>query len=248
MQGFEENRFIVFLIDLFGPEITNVLIDKYFIGSNDRWKGGTIFWQIDIAGKIRSGKIMLYDSDNGKRVKKPFDHFGWMHKELNLEGFELKQCLFGEHLLANNKMPVSIVESEKTAIIASVYYPDIIWLACGGLTHLSPEKCKVLQGRDIILYPDLNGFEIWSQKANELSGLIPGTEFKVSELLNDMANEMEKSEKLDLADYLIKYNRSEKDNVNSEGLECFALWREDNKSGGIFEFDGKKYSITKNTI
>jgi hypothetical protein len=51
---------------------------------------------------------------------------------LKLPAFQLSQCLFGEHLLKDTETPVAIVESEKTAIIASCYYPEFIWLACGG--------------------------------------------------------------------------------------------------------------------
>lgn len=73
--------------------------------------------------------------------------------------FELKQCLFGEHLLRDKAKPIAIVESEKTAIIASVYLPQFIWLAVGSLTNLNAEKCSVLKGRTVTLFPDLNGFE-----------------------------------------------------------------------------------------
>ena len=108
--------------------------------------------------------------------------------------------MFGEHLLIDKTKPVAIVESEKTAVIASVYLPQFIWLAAGSLTNLNAEKCCVLKGRIVTLFPDLNGFEKWSNKAKELSGLAI---FTVSDLLERKANETEKQQGFDLADYLI---------------------------------------------
>ena len=96
-----------------------------------------------------------------------------MHKLIKQPDFELKQCMFGEHVLKNNIKPVAIVESEKSAVIASVYLPQFIWLAVGSLNNLNAEKCKVLQGRTVVLYPDLNGFEKWNEKKKELARLFP---------------------------------------------------------------------------
>jgi len=56
---------------------------------------------------------MLYSPTTGKRVKEPFNHITWVHKALKQPDFNLKQCLFGEHLLQDKTKPVAIVESEK---------------------------------------------------------------------------------------------------------------------------------------
>ena len=48
----------------------------------------------------------------------------------------MRQCLFGEHLLAyasSMARTVAIVESEKTALIAALFIPDLVWLATGGM-------------------------------------------------------------------------------------------------------------------
>jgi len=120
--------------------------------------------------------------------------------------FELKQCFFGEHLLQDKQKPVAITESEKTAVISSVYFPQFIWLAAGSLTNLNAEKCSILKGRTVILFPDLKGFEKWSNKAKELSHL---ASFNVSDLLERKATEAEKEQGFDLADYLIKFDYKE---------------------------------------
>jgi hypothetical protein len=71
LKGYEYNNFIDFLISVFDTEIATKLISKYFIGTSKHWPGSTVFWQIDITGKVRTGKIMLYDAFTGKRVKEP---------------------------------------------------------------------------------------------------------------------------------------------------------------------------------
>ena len=201
--AFEANHFVKFLIELFGFEVTSRLVSSYFIATSKQWNGATVFWQIDTRGKVRTGKIMLYSPTTGKRIKEPFNHINWVHKALKQPQFELRQCLFGEHLLIENTKPVAIVESEKTAVIASVYLPQFIWVAVGSLTNLNAEKCSILRGRTVILFPDLNGFEKWSSKAKELSHL---ANFTVSDLLERKATETEKEQGFDLADYLIKYD------------------------------------------
>ena len=61
---------------------------------------------------------------------------------------------------------------------------------------------KVLEGRNVVLFPDLNGFDKWSRKVQELSHL---AKFIVSDLLETKATETEKNEGLDFADYLLKF-------------------------------------------
>ena len=201
LQHHSENNFVKFLIDLFGDEVASQLVSRYFIATSKHWNGATVFWQIDTQGKVRTGKIMLYSPTTGKRIKEPFNHINWVHSLLKQPLFELRQCLFGEHLLIDKTKPVAIVESEKTAVIASVYLPQFLWVAVGSLTNLNAEKCSILKGRTVTLFPDLNGFEKWSSKAKELSHI---ANFTISDLLERKATEAEKKQGYDFADYLIK--------------------------------------------
>jgi len=203
LQHYEANHFINFLIGRFGKQITTGLVETYFIGTSKHWPGSTVFWQIDASGKIRTGKIMLYNPATGKRVKDPRPHITWVHSVLKEPNFQLKQCLFGEHLLKDKTRPVAIVESEKTALIANVYLPQFIWLAAGSLSNLNLEISRVLMGRKVSLFPDIKGYSKWSAKAEELSHL---ADFTVSDLLETKASDQEREEGLDLADYLLKFN------------------------------------------
>lgn len=209
----ETNHFVQFLIKLFGVDVAIQLVSSYFIASSKHWNGSTVFWQIDLQGKVRTGKIMLYSPTTGKRIKEPFNHINWVHSILKQPEYELKQCLFGEHLLIDKTKPVAIVESEKTAVIASIYLPQFIWVAVGSLTNLNEEKCCILKGRAVTLFPDLNGFNKWSSKAKELSHL---TLFTVSDLLERKATKEERIQGLDLADYLIKFSYKDFAIVESE--------------------------------
>ena len=217
-----ENNFVQYLVGLFDIAITHELRNQFYIGTSGYWSGSTIFWQIDVRGRIRSGKIMLYDSATGKRVKevKPdgskWSKITWAHSVLQKQGavqdFNLRQCLFGEHQLAvnsNKSKPVAIVEAEKTAIIATPYLPDFIWLACGSLNNLTAEKCSVLAGRKVVLFPDLNCFEKWNGKAKRLQTLLDCS-ISVSDLLESKASETDRLQGFDIADYLVKYQPANK--------------------------------------
>ena len=213
--GYNENNFVQFLLSRFGREVTNGLVNRYHIGTSRHWHGATVFWQMDKDGKIRTGKIMLYDATTGKRVKTPYNHINWVHAVLQLPDYELRQCLFGAHLLPQSGRdkpltvsraelrPIAIVESEKTAIIASVYLPQFTWLACGSLASLTADRCSVLRGHHVTLFPDLNCYEKWKAKAKELSHIAT---VNVSHLLELKATEQERACGLDLADYLLRFD------------------------------------------
>jgi rubredoxin len=197
----QPNFFIDFLANLWDYEIAYYLADRYNIGTSKFWNGATVFFQVDESNKIRTGKIMLYNPSNGKRIKEPCNYINWVHKALKLESFNLEQCLFGEHLLNEDKnKAVAIVESEKTAVIASVFLPEFIWLACGSATNLNEAKTQLLKGRNVVLFPDLKCFDLWNDKIPKLTKLAT---FRTSSLLEDKATESEKQKGLDLSDFLI---------------------------------------------
>lgn len=250
LNKFNENNFILFLLKHFGSEISNKLISKYFLGTSKHWKGSTIFWQIDKNGKIRTGKIMLYNATDCKRIKEPINHIAWVHKAIKQPEFDLHQCFFGEHLLKESSKPVAIVESEKTAIISSVYLPQLEWLAVGGKENLSFEKMEVLKGRKVIFFPDLNCLDSWKEKANEFSSI---TTISVSELLEKYATETEKKNGLDLADYLLKFDLTkfknnqkrnfEKDEVKTNSIESVP------KGKPFFQYELiEKFNLSPETI
>jgi len=128
MNKFEQSNFSRYLISLFGENIAVKALERYCIGRSKMDNGkACIFWNVDKDYNIRTGKIICYDPITGKRNKDIDPKM--VHKQHNKD-FKLKLCFFGEHLLSQfPESRVCLVESEKTAVIASVFMPEMIWLA-----------------------------------------------------------------------------------------------------------------------
>jgi hypothetical protein len=99
----------------------------------------TVFAHQDKQGKFTNFKYFKF-STNGSRIKdlQPF-------YLKNPEGKRYGQCLYGEHLLREG-VPVVIVESEKTAVLGSFFYPQFDFIATGGVNGLS-KKVNALAGK-----------------------------------------------------------------------------------------------------
>lgn len=196
---YADNHFVRFLNGRLGTEATKQVIERYKIGTNHYWDSSTVFWQIDIQGRIRTGKVMLYNPATGKRLKEHGQSFiTWMHKVMRYEDYTLQQCLFGEHLLKESNLPVAVAESEKTAIIASVYLPGFVWLASGSLKGLTAEKLKVCRGRKVMLFPDAGAYEQWAAVAADVPNCT------VSNMMEEWCATNGEDEGCDLADMLLK--------------------------------------------
>ncbi len=215
-----KSDFVQFLRDLFENinglnQSIDEVCERYKLGSTK--SGNVIFWQIDIDEKVRTGKIMQYDPATGKRVHNASGAIDWVHNKLKRAGsvpqdFNLRQCYFGEHLLSSQPdSTIAIVESEKTAVIASVMMPQYIWIAAGNINGLTLDKSSALKGRSVILFPDLSkelptrptAFVQWSRRAAEIRRVY-GCKIVVSDILERIATDEEKENGLDIADYLIR--------------------------------------------
>jgi len=215
LDNYNRNTFVQFLFKSFGKEITVRLIKQYFIGTPDDDYFSTVFWQIDLFGNIRTGKSIRYEilyneetfsGINCKMNKDTFPYFEWILTPYKRNGFSLKQCFFGEHLLYDTTKPIAIVEGEKTAVIASIYLPQYIWLANGGTDYLTVNKCSVLHGRTVVLFPRISNYDDWNEKKKELSRSMPGISFNISESLKKEATYEMREDDYDIADYLIRFD------------------------------------------
>lgn len=165
------------------------VFNEYQLGATR--DGGVIYWQIDIYDNIRTGKVMHYWS-NGHRISDREDYAKFLgitnnasvltptyfiHSTLIKQGILPKdtiisQCFFGEHLLKERHDDIiCLVESEKSAVICSIFYPQFVWIATGGGGALSLDKLKVLKGRKVIVYPDSGEYEAWLKIMKETEGI-----------------------------------------------------------------------------
>ena len=130
-------------------------------------KDAVLFPYINYNNDFITAKIVQYNSITGKRNKDYFANNFHSYKPIkNQLGFDIEKviekkftCFFGEHLVPNNNKPVVIVEAEKTAIILSMLFEDIVFIATGGLGNLKNKDYSFLLNRDVYLYPDNNASE-----------------------------------------------------------------------------------------
>lgn len=207
------SNFVRFLCNFFSKEKIEKAVEDYALGATKN--NEAIFWQIDIDGKIRTGKIMQYNPKTGKRVKNKTGAINWVHNKLKRTNpayadFNLRQCYFGEHLLRlYPDKPLAIVEAEKTAVITSMVIPQCNWLAAGNINGLNIEKSKVFENRDIVLYPDTGCSEKWSRKILEIRKQIP-CQIAISELIEYHATHQQIEAGYDIADYIIQQLKANK--------------------------------------
>ena len=204
LQCYSVNPLHQYLSTVFGKEETERLFALYKVGTSKKWDGSTIFWQIDVNGNVRTGKIMKYDAKTGHRIKEPHSMVTWVHSELKLPDFKLRQCFFGEHLLTDKTTTktIAIVESEKTAVIATHFISDFIWLATGGMNGcFNKDAVNVLREREVILVPDLGATDKWRSKIPLLQSVCK--QVNVSNILEDNATDEQRKNGFDIADFLL---------------------------------------------
>ena len=161
-------------------------------------KDAVLFPYIDYNNDFITAKIVQYNSITGKRNKDLHANNFHSYKPIkNQLGFDIEKkiekkytCFFGEHLVPNNNKPVVIVEAEKTAIILSMLFEDIVFIATGGAANLKNKDYSFLLNRDVYLYPD-SGVKSWAEIGKKRNWF-------VSEILE--APEVKKGD--DVVDYL----------------------------------------------
>lgn len=201
---YEGMRLYRFLVAHYGEQARQVIervFDAYKVGTTR--DGGTIYWQHDLEGRPRAGKIMRY-LDDGHRDRG--SGATWVHSRLRIEGFELSQVPFGTHLLptVGTRSGVCVVESEKTALIAMMHLnprltPEApLFIATGGLSQLNERMLEPCRGRDLVIFPDRDGLEAWRDSASRLSGRFVSVRCKA---LGETAAPL--GDKADFADLLL---------------------------------------------
>ncbi len=207
----KDNDLIDYLMSKFDEREVVKAVTEYEIGTWQEsfgwphWSRTVAFWQIDIKGNIRQVKVVRYDPQTGRREKINGLYLVGARLITMIRKPNLKQCFFGEHLLSRYPSKVvGIVESEKTAIISSILYPKVLWLATGGSNGCSwsnKSTYQVLKGRTAVLYPDNDQCERWIQEVSQC-GIKNFARVSVCRQFYD--NMKPGEEKFDLADYLLR--------------------------------------------
>lgn len=203
LSGYSNNPLFTFLSEKYGENKIAKVFKMYNVGTSNHWSGATIYWYADKDGRYRSGKVMGYDPMSGHRIKHPYNQVTWAHSLLKLQDFNMKLCLFGEHLLnIYTDKKIALVESEKTCLIAALLFPGYLWIATGGLKMgFKRNILNVLQNRDVTLFPDLGAFKEWESHLNLLQSIC--RKVRVSDFLETHATKEQKDKGLDIGDFLL---------------------------------------------
>lgn len=201
--------------------------DKENVPSGSKGESA-VFWFINKAQHVRYGQVKLFDAtghttkywdprkdgtsscttgvyflikDTHKKIGRQLPQ--WLTDYITYGEYEKQiDCFFGEHLLNLPEYagrPVAVVESPKTCIVASVFFPQYTWLAAGALSYLTPDRCRVLAGKNVVLFPDLGAYDKWSSKAIELKHI---ANFTTSDILEQIATPEQRAKSWDLCDYI----------------------------------------------
>jgi hypothetical protein len=139
------------------------------------FKGRTLFHYVNMRGHHQTTKAMQYniggnrDADTAPKwgVQLPSGYVDLSTKS------DHRACLFGEHWMQegqsmidyrdplnprkcsfNDRTLIALVESEKSAVVASYMMPNIIWIATGGIDMITEERAKALASRTVLILFD----------------------------------------------------------------------------------------------
>lgn len=181
----------------------------------------TILPYINHEGKVVDGKMMNFNPLTGSRKtatpifpKWTQGYSSWLITEINRKRAEEDRinrvetwCNFGDHLLQDNpSIPVAIVESEKTALMCAIVYPQFVWIATGSETNLTIQRCEPYKGRTIRLFPDRDATTDWENRANNLRA--EGHHIEIDTIVRNHQG----GPKDDIADIVLRYLDTDNNN------------------------------------
>ena len=200
LQG-QRNTFVDFLHTLFDSPKVAASVQRYCIGGDSMCR--TIFPNIDTEGRCVGGAVIPYLANGHRDKSKGASN---IHAELRRKDKTLPQqadqVLFGSHLLRlYPDASVGVVESQKSAVILSIIYPEIVWVATAGMTNFNERLLFPIYDRNVVAYPDVNGVKVWTERAKDL----PFKNIRVSDWWRYAQDEKE-----DITDVVIRAIQQEK--------------------------------------
>lgn len=214
-----ETALYAFLASEFEPEEVLRVFEAYRIGgskfvTSDGFRAVS-FPYIAADGRCIDCKLFhISPKDGSRKTAPPLKSWSngslqssWALAEMKQNHRRAPWCNFGDHLLRERPTaPIGIVESEKTALILAIVYPQIIWTAVGSLNNLNPGRCQQYFNRKVTIYPDRDGLQAWRNKAQELAK----QGFNIS--IDTTTERHPGSPKDDLADIVLRFRHGEQAN------------------------------------
>lgn len=134
---------------LFPEERVREVWDRYNVTTDSH--GNTVFWYVDQNGRILYDKRIAYKED-GHREKSFFPG-----RQFRVTDGYSGRAYFGAHLPDDGRKAF-VMESEKSVLLAALYYGDRRFLATGGKSNLREI------GQDMMLVPDMDARREWEEK------------------------------------------------------------------------------------
>ena len=191
-------------------------LDLWNVGADN--KGRDVFMFLNQKGEYCNHKIGKYDLKTCKR-NKDFGFFSIKQKS-PYEKYSLP--LFGEWQFKehNKDIPVCVVESEKTAIICSFFYPELLWVSCGSASGLSDgtagsnDRLTPLQDRIVWWICD-------ADKAGRKNSSIQNLEmkkinYKIIDIFPDRDDGFDLADSIIILNKKIKFFKCQVDSQNGE--------------------------------
>ena len=119
----------------------------------------------------------MYYGKNGKRLKNK--NSWYLHNKVK-DDYSLQQVFYNE-LSVNDGKPIAIVESEKTAVIMTGFYPETTWIATGGAEMINTYRLLRLPKLDKV-FADNQMTEKWRKKTQVFN---PEIDYSVDEAVNN---------------------------------------------------------------
>ena len=208
-----ENSLCQCLMRMFQPEAVEQLCEEYRIGcyAMNGQDDYTVFPNIDQKGRVCNLKVQHYDTNPAsQRFCHSDQNTYWLGAIWSKEGRLPKEaqyrstCLFGEHLPPRyTESIVALVESPKNALFGALAFPQMTWVAVGNKGALKRETLQPLRNRDVIVIPDRDAIQEWTQT---LKGMADLANFTVSDFCEQHAPD--EQPKFDIADYLQQQSSS----------------------------------------
>ena len=203
-----ENALSRCLLHLFPRDIVARVTTEYMLGCRyDLCRyDHTLFPSIDIHCRVHNVKAQGYQTNpcHPRFCHSTPNETQWIGQQLFPTHDRDTDCLFGEHLLPRYpRRTVVLVESPKNAIVGACRYPDQLWLATGNKGMLKRPLLEVLRGRQVIVIPDRDAVEEWTQKIHQMQDIAT---FQLSSFCQSTAEE--DNTKLDIADLILSIHNA----------------------------------------